>query len=121
MPVDGETVRRAAALVDYFDAHGRRCLGVGWADRSVRVASRLIAWLSRNPARVGFDRTEAFLAVKDRRDVRTSEALNPAFRLLVDHNYVRPLDRPENARPGPISETYAVTPAGFAPPEKQVP
>ena len=48
--------------------------------------------------------------MKDRRDVRTSEALNPAFRLLVDHNSIRPLDRPENAKPGPIPETYAVNP-----------
>ncbi len=110
-PVDGETVRRAAALVDYFECHGRRCLGVGWADRSVRVATRLLAWLSRNPERKAFMRTEAFLALKDRRDVKTSEALAPAFRLLVDHGYLRPLDRPENVRPGPVPETYTVNPA----------
>ncbi|MCE9568161.1 MAG: DUF3987 domain-containing protein [Planctomycetes bacterium] len=110
-PVDGETVRRAAALVDYFEAHGRRCLGIGWADRSVRVATRLLAWLSRNPERKGFNRTEAFLALKDKRDVKTSEALAAAFRLLVDHGYLRPLDRPENTKPGPIPETYTVNPA----------
>jgi hypothetical protein len=64
--------------------------------------------LARNPGRVGFSRTEAFLALKDRKDVKTSEALAPAFRLLVDHNYIRPLDRPENVRPGPVPECYAV-------------
>ena len=110
-PVDGESVRRAAGVVDYFEAHGRRCLGVGWADRAVRVATRLLAWLTRNPDRRGFNRTEAYLALKDRRDVKTSEALAPAFRLLTDHNYIRPLDRPENAKSGPVPETFAVNPA----------
>jgi hypothetical protein len=109
--VGGESVRRAAALVGYFEAHGRRCLGVGFADRPVRVAIRLLGWLARHPERAGFSRTEAFLALKDRRDVKTSEALAPAFRLLVDHNYLRPLDRPENVRPGPVPECYLVNPA----------
>lgn len=61
-----------------------------------------------NPERSAFNRTEAFLALKDKRDLKTSEALAPAFRLLVYHNYLRPLDRPENVRPGPIPEVYAV-------------
>lgn len=108
--VDEEAVRRAAALVDYFEAHGKRCLGVGWADRTVRIARRLLAWLGRERTRAGFNRTEAFLALKDRRDVKNAEGLGPAFRLLVDHAYILPLGRPENLRPGPIPETYTVNP-----------
>jgi hypothetical protein len=72
------------------------------------VAYRVLAWLARNPGRGAFTRTEAFTALKDRRDVRTSEALAPASRLLVEHDYLRPLDRPEAARPGPVPEAYVV-------------
>jgi hypothetical protein len=109
-PIDAGVMVGAAALVDNFERHAARALGRGWADRPSRVARRLLAWLARHPERGAFTRTEAFIALKDRRDVRTSEALAPAFRLLVDHNYLRPLERPENARPGPIPETYTVNP-----------
>jgi hypothetical protein len=49
--------------------------------------------------------------LKDKRDVKSAESLASAFRILVDHNYLRPLDRPENAKPGPIPETYCVNPS----------
>lgn len=48
----------------------------------------------RNGQRVAFNRTEAFIALKDKRDVKSAESLTPAFRILVDHNYLRPLDCP---------------------------
>ncbi len=111
MFITDDIINDAFTLVNYFEQHAARCLGRGWADRPIRVATRLLAWLSRNPERVGFNRTEAFIALKDKRDVKSSESLNPAFRLLVDHGYLRPLDRPENVRPGPIPETYIVNPA----------
>lgn len=47
------------------------------------VARRLLGLLARRPGRGGFNRTEAFQVVRDRRDVRTSEALAPASQLLV--------------------------------------
>jgi hypothetical protein len=110
-PIDADVMAGAAELVDYFERHAARALGRGWADRPSRVAHRLLRWLARHPDRKGFNRTDAFIVLKDRRDVKTSEALAPAFRLLVDHGYLRPLDRPENARPGPVPETYTVNPS----------
>jgi hypothetical protein len=110
-PIDAEIMTGASVLVDYFERHAARCLGRGWADRTSRIANRLLGWLARDPKRATFNRTEAFIALKDRRDVRTSEALAPGFRLLVDHNYLRPLDRPESAKSGPVPETYLVNPA----------
>jgi hypothetical protein len=38
-PLDADTLTRAAELIDYFEQHGRRCLGVGWADRKCRWRS----------------------------------------------------------------------------------
>jgi hypothetical protein len=109
--IDGESVRRAEVLVSYFESHGRRCLGLGWADRPSRIAHRLLAWLARTPDRKMFNRTDAFIVLKDKRDVKTSEVLAPAFRILIDHDYIRPLALPENLRPGPIPESYVVNPA----------
>jgi hypothetical protein len=74
-PLDGDTLTRAAELVDYFEQHGRRCLGVGWADRKCRVAKRVVRWLSANPERTAFSRTEVFQQLKDRRDVTSSDGL----------------------------------------------
>jgi hypothetical protein len=109
-PIDADIMIGASVLVDYFEAHATRCMGRGWADQSIRVAKRLMAWLQRYPERTHFNRTEVFLALKDKRDVRSSDMLAPAFKVLVDHGYLRPFERPENAKPGPIPETYHVNP-----------
>lgn len=117
-PIGADIIAGASKLVDYFEAHAIRCHGRGWADRPIRVATRLIRWLMKNPQICGFNRTEAFLQLKDKRDVQSADALAPAFKILVDHNYIRPLDRPENARPGPVPETYAINPSwNRTPPE----
>lgn len=107
--IDGETVRRASAVMGYFDAHGRRCLGYGWMDHAHRVARRLLDWLSREPERTVFTRTEAYTRLKDAKDVRASERLDPVFRLLVDLDYIRPLTQTGH-RPGPVPEAYSVNP-----------
>ena len=108
--MDAETLRRAAKLIDYFEAHGRRCLGVGWADRKFRVAKRMIRWLAISPEKSLFNRTEAFQQLKDRRDVTSAEALGGVFRVLTDHGYIRPVDPNGSGRPGPVPEVYAVNP-----------
>jgi hypothetical protein len=65
-------------------------------------------WLARCPERTAFSRSEAFQALKDRRDVKTA-ALTSAFRVLVEHGFIR-LSPPKDAKPGPVPETYAVNP-----------
>ena len=59
-PIDANAVADAAELVDYFEAHARRCLGVGVTDRPGRVARRVARWLAAEPGRVTFTRSEAF-------------------------------------------------------------
>ncbi|MEO2090795.1 MAG: DUF3987 domain-containing protein, partial [Gemmataceae bacterium] len=109
-PLDADTLGKAAELIDYFEQHGRRCLGVGWANRPNRVARRLVRWLATTPAKTVFTRTEAFQQLKDRRDVVSSESLAPVFKLLTDYGYVRPVDGAASGRPGPVPEVYAVNP-----------
>ena len=108
--MDADTLTRAGESIDYFEQHGRLCLGVGWADRRCRVAKRLLRWLAANPERKAFNRTEVFQQLKDRRDVTSSEGLAGVFKLLTDHGYVRPLDPTGQGKPGPLPEVYAVNP-----------
>jgi hypothetical protein len=109
-PLDGETLAKASALIDYFDRHARRCLGVGFADKRCRVAKRLLRWLADHPERKLFNRTQVFQQLKDKRDVTSSDGLAGVFKLLTDHGYVRPMDPTGQGRPGPTPEVYAVNP-----------
>ncbi len=116
--ISTDTICGATALVDYFERHATRCLGRGWADRSIRVATRLLGWLSRNPQFTHFNRTDAFINLKDKRDVKSAESLASAFRILVDHGYLRPFDHTSHSKSGPIPETYLVNPLWVrSPPE----
>ena len=108
--IDAETMRMAAKLIDYFEGHGRRCLGSGWAEKKYRIAKRMIRWLADDPAKVAFGRTEAFQQLKDKRDVTSTEALTDVFKVLTDHGYIRPMDPTGTGRPGPVPEVYAVNP-----------
>jgi hypothetical protein len=108
--MDADTFGRAIDLVTYFESHARRCLGSGWGERKHRVAHRLIGWLARHPQKAAFTRSEAFIALKDKRDVTTGEMINDPLRVLVDFGYVRPLDPTGSGRPGPTPEAYAVNP-----------
>ena len=100
----------AAKLIDYFEGHGRRCLGSGWAEKKYRIAKRMIRWLTDDPAKVAFGRTEAFQQLKDKRDVTSTDALTDVFKVLTDHGYIRPMDPTGTGRPGPVPEVYAVNP-----------
>lgn len=117
--IDGETLRRAVAQMAYFEAHGRRCLGTGGQDATTRVAQRLLNWMARHPETTAFTRSEAVNQLKDDRDVRAGDDLAPAFRLLVEHGYLRPVVG-TTGRPGPPAERYAVNPrwqrGGASPP-----
>ena len=107
--ISGATVRKAADLVAYFEAHGKRALGIGYADRRSRVAKRLVNWLARNPDKFVFSRSDAYLQLKDGRDVPSSDKLDPVFRLLEDHRYIRPATGGGFHR-GPVPEVYEVNP-----------
>lgn len=108
--IDGETMGKAAKLIDSFEAHGRPCLGVGWADKKCRIAKRMLRWLLANPDKRAFSRNEAFHQLKDKRDVTSTESLAEVFKVLTDHSYIRPKDPTGSGRPGPVPEVYAVNP-----------
>ena len=67
-------------------------------------------WLSANPDRSAFSRTEMFQQLKDRRYVTSSDGLAPVFKLLTDPGYIRPLDPNGQGKPAPVPEAYSVNP-----------
>ena len=100
----------AAKLVDYFEAHARRCHGLGATDRTGRVARRLRDWLESRRQIVSFTRSQAFQQLKDKRDVRSGEALNAPLNLLCDHGFLKMVAGDGGGKPGPVPQTYAVNP-----------
>jgi hypothetical protein len=57
--VDGESVRRAVELVNYFKAHARRVYAAMDADPAVKLARRLLRWLARQGGAT-FTRRDAY-------------------------------------------------------------
>ena len=108
--IDARTMHAAAKLVDYFEAHARRCHGLGATDRTGRVARRLRDWLESRRQIVSFTRSQAFQQLKDKRDVRGGEALNAPLNLLCDHGFLKMVAGDGGGKPGPVPQTYAVNP-----------
>jgi hypothetical protein len=108
--IDAATMTAAAKLVDYFEAHARRCHGLGATDRTGRVARRLRDWLEAHPQVKAFTRSQAFQRLKDKRDVRNGEAINAPLNLLCDHGFLRLIAGDGGGRPGPVPQTYVVNP-----------
>ena len=96
--------------MNYFEAHARRCHGLGATDRVGRVARRLRDRLDARPGTTAFFRSQAYQQLKDKRDVRNGEVLNEPLNLLCDHGYLRLLAGDGGGRPGPVPQTYEVNP-----------
>jgi hypothetical protein len=105
-PVGEASVKRAVRMVWYFEAHGRRCLGVGAPETQ---AARLLL-----PALAGWE-GETFSKRNLHRKVRGQSAFRRAGNLdaplkeLAAHGYVRALDEAQ-ARGGRPSEQFAINP-----------
>ena len=108
--IDARTMHSAAKLIDYFEAHARRCHGLGATDRTGRVARRLRGWLESRRQIISFTRSQAFQQLKDKRDVRGGEALNAPLNLLCDHGFLKMVAGDGGGKPGPVPQTYAVNP-----------
>jgi hypothetical protein len=107
--VDGESVRRAALLVDYFQGHVKKVLATIGADPKVAQARRVLASLARNRDLDDFTRADLFQLVRGRFD--QPEHLDAPLALLVSHGYLRSYtpDRPKGQR-GPNPARYLVNP-----------
>jgi hypothetical protein len=104
--VDGDSVRRAAAVVAYFKAHARKCYAAMDADPRTKSALRLLRRMPRVMAEARgrhpegcFSRRDAYRALRGR-DCQSVEAVDPLLELLEKHGYIRPIAQPERRGPG---------------------
>jgi hypothetical protein len=124
--VGGESVRRAALLVDYFKSHSRKVYALIDADPVAREARRVVRWLQREFSE-SLNSLKAPQVVEIKRSglhagvwggSRSVAEMERVLDLLVKHNYLRPKDMvPGRSGPGRLpSQTYEVNPAVFTPP-----
>lgn len=90
--VDGESVRRAFILVDYYKAHYRRLYSSMGADPRTQEASKVLAWIARTRPAGTFSRREVYHDL--RHGFSTPEAVEKPLELLSEHGYIRPLPEP---------------------------
>jgi hypothetical protein len=85
--IEAGCMTRAAELVWYFEAHGRRCLGVG--DRATEPARRLLTTLAGWEADT-FTKRELHRRVQGQTAFRRSKRLDAPLDLLTRHGYIAP-------------------------------
>lgn len=98
-------MERAAEVVWYFEAHSRRCLGLG--DRATEPARRLLAVLAGWEGD-RFSKRELNRRVRGQSAFRRSDALDAPLALLAQHGFVAP-DQPFEGRGRP-AERYWINP-----------
>lgn len=88
-PITEESALRAAAWCQYLEAHARRCYGL-LADKGLRAAQALAQLISGGQLADGF--TSRDIRRKQRRHLKTDEAVHAALDWLVDEGWLRPED-----------------------------
>jgi hypothetical protein len=113
-PMDRGCVTRAAEMVAYFDAHARRCFGLGSTDRAIAAARQFLPVLARwpaDPADPGdvLSKRNLHRRVMGRAAFQRVEALDGPLAVLQRYGYLRQTIDPE-AGPGRPSERYELNP-----------
>jgi DNA polymerase-1 len=108
--VDGESMARAANLVDYFKSHARKVYAVMDADPRLALARRLLRVIAREG--LGrFTRREAYRVMRG--PCKAVEDIDPVLSVLETHGYIRPAPVPANGPGRKPSPTYEVRPSAL--------
>ncbi|MBP3954841.1 DUF3987 domain-containing protein [Gemmata sp. G18] len=105
-PVGEPSVARAVRIVWYFEAQGRRCLGVGAPETQAArlLVPALAAWAGDR-----FTKRELHRKVRGQSAFRRAGHLDGPLKELAAHGYVRALEAP-GAERGRPSEAFALNP-----------
>jgi hypothetical protein len=109
--VDGESVRKAWQLIDYFKAHTLKLLTMMGGDPRVADARKVLAWIASHPEQKNFSRSDVYVDL--RRSFASPEALEAPLKLLAEHRYIQriPDAQPSGAGRRPTPK-YQVNPLG---------
>jgi Protein of unknown function (DUF3987) len=107
--VDGESLRRAVMLVDYFKAHARKVWSEMDVDPKLRVARKVVRWL-RGSGLSRFTKRDAYQALKG--TFKTVVDLEPVLGLVEKHSFIRAEPAVKQDKAGrPPSPGYQVHPS----------
>ncbi|MBX7106186.1 MAG: DUF3987 domain-containing protein [Gemmataceae bacterium] len=103
--VDGESIRRAFLLVEYFQGHARKVYAAIDADKTVRAARKLLRWLPGcEDGR--FKTRDAYRQLRGSLDKPAD--IEPILALLSEHDYIRAVPMPPTTgagrKPSPVYE-----------------
>ncbi|MDQ3012459.1 MAG: YfjI family protein, partial [Acidobacteriota bacterium] len=106
--VSAETLRRAVEIGRYLIPHAQAAYAEMGADPEIEAAKIVLRWIEKAGAEE-FTKRQAFEATKSR--FKKVENLDPALRLLEEHNYVRMLVSTTEPRKGrKASQLFEVNP-----------
>jgi hypothetical protein len=115
-PVDAESMKRGAALVEYFKGHARKVYAVIDADHTVSDARHVLKWLQAHPEPAVFSRSDVYEGLRRHTHFPTPDSLDEPLKLLQDHGYIRAVAPDGTRRPGrPAGEKYERNPLGTRP------
>src|SRR5262249_17746846 len=109
-PVDGESMRRAGILVDYFKGHARRVYAAMDVNREAEAARKGLEWIVRE-GKEPVKRWEPYGDLKNQALCDSPDSLDGPLSTLVSHNIIR--ENPSVSRTGPgrkPAPTYSVNP-----------
>jgi hypothetical protein len=102
-----ETMLSAMNIGSYLRVHAEKAMGMMSADPELRIAQRIIGWISRNNIHE-FGRSEVFSGVQTTQ-LNKADQLDEPLRILESHGYIRPL-KSEPGRRGRPGQRYEVNP-----------
>jgi hypothetical protein len=108
-PVDGEDVRRAVRLVNYFKSHAKKVYATMDADHQAADARHVVKWLERHPELTVFSRHDLHQGLRRHFRFAKPERLDGPLNLIEDMGYIRPLP-PEPCRGRPPLPKYERNP-----------
>jgi hypothetical protein len=115
-PVDAESMKRAAALVEYFQGHARKVYATIETDPKVADARHVLGWLTDHPEPAVFSRSDVHQGLRRHTRFATPASLDEPLRLLQEHGYIRPVQGDGSTRPGrPAGEKFERNPLGTHP------
>jgi hypothetical protein len=108
--VDGESVRRAAVLVGYFQSHAMKVYSTIAADPEVEAARHVLRWIAREKV-CEFKRWQIHKDIRNQSRFPRLEDLDAPISRLCKHLYIRPRPQPDRKGPGRHPDTvYEVNP-----------
>jgi hypothetical protein len=104
--VDGDTVGRAAELVEYFQGHCRRVHHTLAADPQVADARYVRDWLAKHPDLMVFSRRDVHQGLRGNERFQIPASLDGPLQILERYGYIR-RQKPDRERgPGRPSDRY---------------